>query len=173
MICTFLELGQIVGTHGVRGELRINPWCDDPDFAGNFKTVYLGKNGASPYEIESCRKHKNLILMRLKSVDTVEAAEALRNRIVYIRRSDIILAPGVWFIEELLGCKALDADDNSVCYGTLTDISKTGANDVWQITDDAGKDYMIPAIREVVIDADVANDRVFIRPLKGIFDDAD
>ena len=96
MICTFLELGQIVGTHGVRGELRINPWCDDPDFAGNFKTVYLGKNGAEPMNIVSCRKHKNLILMRLKGVDTVEAAEALRNRIVYIRRSDIILDAGHW-----------------------------------------------------------------------------
>ena len=173
MIRQFLELGQIVGTHGVRGELRINPWCDDPDFASNFKTVYFGKNGEDPVRIRACRKHKNLILMQLEGINSIEEAETLRNRMVYIRRSDIILAPGVWFIEELLGCKALDADDPEKCYGVLTDISKTGANDVWQITADDGKDYLIPAIKSVVIDADVANDRVFIRPLKGIFDDAD
>ncbi len=172
MIKQYLELGQIVGTHGIRGEVKINPWCDAPDFAKNFNTVYFGQNGDSPVKVTSCRSHKNMILMRLDGCDSIEAAETMRNKMVYIRRSDIVLQDGVWFIEELLGCAALDADDTSVCYGTVTDIVKTGANDVWQITS-GGRDYLIPAIKEVVIRADVANDRVFIRPLKGIFDDAD
>ena len=173
MIRQYLELGKIVGTHGVRGEVKLLPWCDDPDFAKNFKTVYWDKNGAEPVKVVRCRAHKNMILMQLSGVESLDAAEALRNRMLYIRRSDAHLAEGVWFIEELLGCAALDADAPEKSYGTVTDIVKTGANDVWQITAPDGKDYLIPAIKDVVISADVANDRVFIRPLKGIFEDAD
>ena len=173
MIKPYLELGQIVSTHGVRGEVKINPWCDDPDFAKNFDTVYFDKKGERPARVLSCRSHKNMILMQLEGVDSMEKAESLRNQMLYIRRADISLQEGVWFIEELIGCKVLDADDPAVCYGTLTDVSKTGANDVWTVTDHTGKAYLLPAIKEVVISADVANDRVYIRPLKGIFEDAD
>ena len=173
MIKEYLELGQIVSTHGVRGEVKVNPWCDEPDFAKNFNTVFFGKHGERPVKVISCRSHKNMILMLLEGYNSIEKAESLRNQMLYIRRSDIMLKEGGWFIEELIGCRVLDADDETVCYGTLTDISKTGANDVWAVTDENGKEYLLPAIKDVVIGADVENDRVFIRPLKGIFDDAD
>lgn len=173
MIKSYLELGQIVSTHGIRGEVKINPWCDEPDFAKHFNTVFFDRKGEAPVRVLSCRSHKNMILMQLEGFDSIELAETLRNKMLYIRRSDVRLAPGVWFIEELIGCAVLDADDSSVCYGRLTDISKTGANDVWAVTDADGKEYLLPAIKDVVIDADVENDKVFIRPLKGIFDDAD
>ena len=173
MIKPFLELGQIVSTHGVRGELKINPWCDDPAFAKNFDTVYFDKKGQNAVRVLSCRAHKNMILMLLEGYDSIEKAETLRNRMLWIRRSDVLLPEGVWFIEELIGCRVLDADDNDVCYGTLTDVSKTGANDVWTVKGENGREYLLPAIKDVVIGADVENDRVFIRPLKGIFDDAD
>ena len=169
----YLELGQIVSTHGIRGEVKINPWCDDPAFAKHFHTVFFGSRGESPVNVLACRPHKNMILMLLEGYESIEKAETLRNRMLYIRRSDVDLEEGVWFIEELLGCRVLNADDPSLCYGTLTDITKTGANDVWAVTDAAGNEYLLPAIKDVVIDADVENDRVFIRPLKGIFDDAD
>ena len=173
MIKTYLELGQIVSTHGIRGEVKINPWCDEPDFAKHFNTVFFDCKGEAPVRVLSCRSHKNMILMQLEGYDTIEKAETLRNKMLYIRRSDIRLQEGIWFIEELIGCRVLDADDPDVCYGTLTDISKTGANDVWAVTDEKGREYLLPAIKDVVIDADVANDRIYIRPLKGIFDDAD
>lgn len=168
----FLELGQIVGTHGVRGELRVNPWCDSPAFAKRFKTLYWDKNGEQPVTVLSCRPHGNIVLLSLEGVDTVEAAEQLRHKMLYLRREDAKLAPGTWFIEELIGCGVLDADDGHR-YGTLTEVSRTGANDVWHVTAEDGKEYLLPAIPDVVIDADVANDRVLIRPLRGIFDDAD
>ena len=171
MIKPYLELGQIVGTHGVRGELRVNPWCDSPDFARRFKTLYFDKNGEQPVKVLSCRPHGNIVLLRLEGVETVEAAEKLRHKMLYLNREDAGLAPGTWFIEELIGCAALDADDGHR-YGTLTEVSQTGANDVWHITAEDGREYLLPAIPDVVIDADVANDRVLIRPLKGIFDDA-
>ena len=172
MIRRYLELGQVVGAHGVRGELRVNPWCDTPDFARRFKTLYWDKNGEKPVTVLSCRPHGNIVLLRLEGVETMEAAEALKNRMLYLKREDAKLAPGTWFIEELIGCDVLDADDGRR-YGTLTDVSQTGANDVWHVTAEDGREYLLPAIPDVVIDADVAADRVLIRPLKGIFDDAD
>lgn len=173
MIKSFLELGKIVGTHGIRGELKLDPWCDSPDFAKKFKTVYLGKNGEHSLKVISSRVHKNQVLLQLEGYDSIDSSETLRNKIVYIKRDDIDLPPGKWFVEELIGCTAFDADDNQIDYGKITDIFQTGANDVWQITDKNGRDYLVPAIRSVVIDADVINEAVYIRPLKGIFEDAD
>ena len=172
MIKRFLELGQVVGTHGVRGELRVNPWCDSPAFAKRFKTLYWDKNGEQPVTVLSCRPHGNIVLLSLEGVDSIEKAEKLRHKMLYLNREDARLAPGTWFIEELIGCDVLDADDGRR-YGTLTEVSQTGANDVWHVTADGGQEYLLPAIPDVVIDADVANNRVLIRPLKGIFDDAD
>lgn len=170
MIKDFLEVGQIVGTHGIHGEMRLNPWADSPEFLKQFKTLYYDKNGEKSVKVIAARPHGNVVILKLDGVETVEAASAMRNRVLYIRRADAKLADGSYFIEELIGCKVIDADDESICYGTLTDVSETGANDVWYIEKD-GKEYLIPAIPDVVINADVANNTVVIRPLKGIFDD--
>ena len=168
----YLELGKIVGTHGIRGELRVNPLCDTPEFAKRFKTLYYDSKGVDPVKVISSRTHGNIILMKLEGVESIEQAEKLRNKILYLKREDAALPDGSWFIAELIGCEVLDADDGKK-YGTLTDVSETGANDVWYITDDKGDEYLIPAIKEVVINADVADNKVYIRPLKGIFEDAD
>ena len=172
MLKEFLELGQIVGTHGVRGEMRLNPWCDSPEFAKNFKKVYFDKNGQTSVKVLSCRPHGNVALIVLEGTNSVEAAQKLRNKIIYIRRADARLPEGSWFIEELIGCTVYDADDRTKTYGTLSDVFETGANDVWAVSD-GEREYLLPAIKSVVIEADVENDAVFIRPLKGIFDDAD
>lgn len=170
MIKEFLEVGQIVGTHGVRGEMRLNPWADSPEFLKQFKTLYLDKNGTKSIKVISARPHGNVVILKIDGIETVEQAAAMRSKVIYIRRADARISEGSYFIEELIGCTVIDADDGSVCYGTLTDVAQTGANDVWYIEKD-GKEYLIPAIPDVVINADVANNTVIIRPLKGIFDD--
>ena len=171
MIKDYLEVGQIVGTHGVRGEIRVNPWADSPEFLKQFKQLYFDAKEEKSIRVLSARVHGNIVLMRLDGVDTVEAASALRNKVLYMRRSDAKLKEGTYFIAELIGCQVMDADEPEKCYGTLTDVSETGANDVWYITDEKGTEYLIPAIPSVVIETDVAKNKVVIRPLKGIFDD--
>lgn len=170
MIKEFLEVGQIVGTHGIRGEMRVNPWADSPEFLKQFKTLYYDNKGEKSVKVLAARPHGNVVILKVEGIETVEAASALRNRVLYIRRSDAKIDENSYFIEELIGCQVIDADDESVCYGTLSDVSETGANDVWHIEND-GKEYLIPAIPDVVINADVKNNTVVIRPLKGIFDD--
>ncbi len=173
MIKEFLEIGEIVGTHGIRGEIRFNPWCDSPEFVKKFKTLYFDSNGGCAAQIKTARPHGNIVLLTIKDVDSVEKAQKLRGKVLYMKRSDAKLPEGTYFIAELIGCTVYDADNPDKIYGTLSDVSETGANDVWHIKDSSGKEYLIPSIPDVVIETDVAQNRIVIRPLKGIFDDED
>ena len=173
MIKSYLEIGEIVGTHGVRGEMRVNPYCDSPDFFTRFKTLYYDENGCCAVRVLSARPHGNVVLLRVEGVESVEKAQSMRGRMLYIKRSDARLPQGRYFIAELIGCTVFDADINEKVYGTLTDVSATGANDVWHITAKDGREYLIPAIPDVVIETDVENNKIVIRPLRGIFDDED
>ena len=166
----FLEVGEIVGTHGVRGEMRVNPWCDSPAFLKKFKKLYLDEKGEKSLDVKGAREHWNVALLVVDGVDTVEKAQAMRGKVLYIKRDDARLQKGNYFIAELIDCTVYDADDETHVYGVISDVSETGANDVWHIEKD-GKEYLIPAIKDVVISVDVEEGRILIRPMKGIFDD--
>lgn len=167
----FLDTGKIVGTHGIRGEVRIDPWCDSPEFLCAFKKLYLDENGETFIEVKS-RPHKHIVLAKIKGVDTIEQAERLRGKIVYINRADIQLDEGVNFVQDLLGLEVTDAESGSV-YGKITDVLRTGANDVYEITDDSGKKYLAPVIDEVIRETNVDGGYIKITPMKGLFDDED
>ena len=166
----FLEIGKIVGTHALKGELRVDPWCDSPQFLCKFKALYLAK-GATKLSVKS-RPHKNIAIVKVKGVGTIEEADKLKGKILYMNRQDANLAEGEYFIQDLMGMEVLDVD-NGTKYGTLTEVFKTGANDVYQVTDENKNNYLIPVIDEVVISVNLEENKVLIRPLKGIFDDED
>ena len=167
----YLDSGKIVGTHGIRGELRIDPWCDSPEFLCAFKKLYLDENGCEAVKVKS-RPHKNIVLCKIDGIDTIEQAERMRGKIVYIDRNDIRLDEGVNFVQDLIGLEVKAADNDTV-YGKLTDVLRTGANDVYEVTGDDGKKYLVPVIDEVVIETNVDDGYVLLRPMKGIFDDED
>ncbi len=171
MLDQFLEAGKIVGTHGLQGELRIDPWCDSADFLDEFKTLYWNK-GAEKLEVVSSRIHKTQLLLKLKGIDTIEQGDILRGKIIYIDRNDAKLEEGRYFMQDLIGMDVFDVD-TCIYYGTLTEIMRTGANDVYQITSEDKKNYLIPAIPDVIIDVNITNSKMQIRPMRGIFDDED
>ncbi len=166
----FLEVGKIVGTHGVRGEIRVNPWSDSPDFLTDFKTLYFDE-GKESIKVK-CRPHKNIALMSVNGIENVEEAEKLRGKVLYINRDDVNLPEGRNFVQDLIGCKVLDADDKNIVYGEIKDVFKTGANDVYTVKKD-GKEYLVPVIDSVVVEKNVDEEYVLIRPMKGLFDDED
>ena len=169
MIKDYLEIGKITSTHGIRGEVRIEPWCDEPEFLKKFKVLYFDSKGEKPLKI-AVRPNGHMAIGKIEGVDTVEEAAKLRNKVLYMKRSDAKLPKGKYFIAELIDCRVIDADNEEKVYGILSDVSETGANDVWHIKKD-GEEYLIPAIPSVVINVDVASNRVEIKPLRGIFDD--
>lgn len=167
----YLETGKIVGTHGVKGMVRVQPWCDSPDFLKQFKKIYTDSNGVNMLTVTSSNPHGNVVLMAIKGVDSIEKAEALRNKVIYIDRKDAKLPEGRYFIDDLVDCTVYDADSNKVL-GKLSEVSSTGANDVWHIKS-GDKEYLVPAIDEVIVSVNVEEGALVIRPLKGIFDDED
>lgn len=171
MLKQYLEAGKIVGTHGVRGEMRVQPWCDSPQFLTAFKRLFTDKNGGGALEVLQSRAHGNIVLLRVKGVDDIAATETLRGKVVYIAREDADLPQGAHFVQDLMGCKVFEEDDGRE-YGVISDVSQTGANDVWHISRD-GREYLIPVIPDVVRTVDVEAGKVVIHALKGLFDDED
>lgn len=169
MIKRYLQSGKIVGTHGIKGMLRMQGWCDSVDFLKQFKYFYTDDKGQTAFTVKSVQPHGNVILLTLKGIDTIEKAEALRNKIIYIDRNEIKLPEGRYFIDDLIGCEVFDVETQK-SLGMLTDVSQTGANDVWHITNN-DKEYLVPAIDDVIDTVDTQNSKVLIKVLKGIFDD--
>jgi len=164
----YLECGKIVSTHGLRGEVRVQPWCDGPGFLLDFDTLYFD-SGATRLEVEDARAHKNVLILKLAGVGDIDAAAALRGKILYIDREDAPMDEGEHFVQDLLGLRVLDAD-TGLEYGKITDVLQTGANDVYELTGDDGKKKLVPAIPDVVINTDITSGVMTIRPLEGLFE---
>ena len=164
----YLEAGQIVGTHGVRGEVRVQPWCDSPQQFATFKKLYWDAEGKKPVKVKG-RPHKNIALVVLEGVDTVEAAQVLRGKMLYVDRRDLKLPKGRYLVQDLIGLTVVDADTGET-YGTLTDVSQTGANAVYHMATDKGE-ILIPAIPDVVVEINLKQDVLRLRPMKGLLDD--
>lgn len=99
---SYLEIGKIVTLHGLRGDVKVQPWCDDAEFLCEFPVLYLGKE-KKEVEVSHARPQKNMVLLHLEGYDTPEQAETLRNQILYLNREDVELEEGTYFIQDLIG----------------------------------------------------------------------
>jgi len=165
----YLELGVVVGAHGLRGELRVNPTCDSPAFCRQFSCLYFDSDGKHQVGVAASRVHKNLLLLQLEGVTSIEAAQAMKSKKLFFRRADAKLEEGQFFVADLIGCAVVDFDDASIGYGELRGVSYTGANDVWHIQRPGGGEALIPVIGDVVKDVDIAARKIWITPLEGLF----
>ena len=102
----FLEAGKIVGTHGLKGEVRVDPWCDSAEFLAKFKRLYY-KDGTE-LKVISSRPHKNITIIHLEGVNDVNEADGLRGRVLYINRDDVKLPKGVYFVQDIIGMRNID-----------------------------------------------------------------
>lgn len=163
----YLEIGKIVSIHGVRGEVNVQPWCDSPQYFCTFKKLY-SKRGETLHTVERSRPKGNMVILKIKGVDTAEAAQALRNTVLYMDRDDTSLPEGTYFIADLIGLEAVTEEGERI--GVITDVLETGANDVYEITNGERK-YYIPAIPSVVLNTDVAGGKMTVYKMEGLFDE--
>ena len=140
----YLEAGQIVSTHGIRGEVKVLPWADGPEFLTLFDRVYLK---GREYAVESARVQKTCVLLKLQGVDTVEAAQALRDTVVQVNREDVELEEGTYFIADLIGLRVLDGERE---VGAIREILTMPGNDVYVFQGE--HTYMIPAVKEFLLE---------------------
>ena len=154
----FLEAGEIVTTHGVRGEMKVLPWADGPDFLTDFKRVRIG---GTEYKVESCRIQKTCNLLKVKDVDTMEAAQALRGKTLEIYRED---APAdMIFVAELIGMTVV-AGDRAI--GKISDVLDYPGNKVYVVKGE--HEYMIPAVKQFVLATDMEKEIMQVQLIEGM-----
>ena len=154
----FIEAGEIVTTHGVRGEVKVLPWLDSPEDLCDFDRCRIdGKD----YEIETCRVQKTCNLVKLSGVDTMEDAQKMRGKILELYREDI--DDDIIFAAELIGVEVF-CDGASI--GTVADVLDYPGNKVYVVRGE--HEYMIPAVSAFVLNTDMAANRMEVRLIEGM-----
>ena len=154
----FLESGEIVTTHGVRGEMKVLPWADGPEFLMEFKRVYI--DGAE-YKVESCRIQKSCNLLKLAGIDTMEQAQAMRGKTVQIFRADA--DPDLIFAAELIGISVFSEGKQ---IGTVVDVLDYPGNKVYVVRGEY--EYMIPAVKAFVLSTDIDASQMQVQLIEGM-----
>ena len=156
----FVDAGEIVTTHGVKGEVKVLPWLDCPEMLCEFGRCRLdGKE----YAIDACRVQKSCNLVKLRGIDTMEDAQKLRGKILQLYRRDI--DDEVIFAAELVDVEVF-AD--GVCIGKITEVLDYPGNSVYVV--DGGK-YMIPAVKEFILSTDLERNKMQVKLIEGMAGD--
>ena len=159
----FIEAGEIVTTHGVRGEVKVLPWLDSPEDLCDFDRCRIdGKE----YKIEQCRVQKTCNLVKLSGIDTMEAAQAMRGRKIELYREDI--DDEVIFAAELIGVEVF-SDGRQI--GRITDVLDYPGNSVYVVRGEY--EYMIPAVGAFILNTDMEHNRMEVRIIEGMRSDED
>lgn len=162
-----LEVGQIVNTFGIKGEVKVTPFTDDINRFDDLKKVYVKtRKDDKLYKVENVRYHKNMVLLKLEGVENPEQAELLKNAYLEIDREDAIpLKEGQYFIVDLIGLDVYT--DEGELLGKVDDIYNTGANDIYVVKDELGKQVLLPGIKEVIKEVKL-DDRIVVHLIPGL-----
>ena len=159
----FIEAGEIVNTHGVRGEIKMLPWLDSPEDMRGFTRCRIG---GKDYAITACRVQNTCDLLRLEGVDTMEAAQALRGKTVTLYRED--MDENVIFAGDLIGMEVFSQAER---IGELTQVLDYPGNQVYVVKGE--REYMLPAVKEFILSTDLDGNRMEVKLLEGMETDAD
>lgn len=165
----FLEAGKITKLQGLKGELRMQYYCDGPERLDGLKTLYLDKGKTSVGLTASRYLKSNVTVIKLEGIDTPEDAQKLIGKTLYLNRNDLELSEDEWFIADLIGLSVVDADNGRV-YGKIDEIYQNGSTDVYSLRTPEGKQYLFPAIPEVLLETDLDGGKIVIRPLPNLFE---
>lgn len=165
----YLEVGKIVAMHGIKGEVRVQPWCDSAELLCGFRSLYFDKEGKMPVKVERARPHKGMGVLKLENTDDRDSAICLRGKMLYADRNEFKLPKGTYFIDDIIGLQVIDSKNGRI-YGKITDVSPTGANDVYHVATENGE-VLIPAIPQVIDKTDIESGVLYITPMKGLFDE--
>ena len=165
MLKQYLEIGKVTNTHGIMGEVRVQPWADSPEFLCQFKTLYVDSTHW-PVKVERARPNKNMVILKLEGVTDMNGALAMRNAILHIDRKDVVLPEGSFFLADIEGLEARDAQTGEVL-GKVAEILTLPANNVYVIRGGA-RELMIPAVPAFVAETNVDEGFIRVNMIEGI-----
>lgn len=161
----FLEVGKITNTHGIMGEVRVEPWADSPDFLCKFKTLYVGKT-QWPIHVERARVHKNMAIVKFEGITDMNGALAMKNQVLYIARADVNLPQGQFFLADLEGLEVREADSGKVL-GKIAEVLTPPASNVY-VVKGGERELLIPAVPEFVLETNVDEGYMTVRLIEGL-----
>jgi len=164
----YLEIGQIVNTNGLKGTLKVKPLTDDITRYEDLETIYIVKSKELiEYKIQDVKYSKNMVLLKLEGIDTIEEAEKYKNCYLKINREDAVeLEDDSYFIVDIIGCEVYT--DTDALLGKVIDVFPTGSNDVYTVKNSEGKEILLPAIEDVIKDIDIENKKIIVHLLEGL-----
>ncbi|MBE7718985.1 ribosome maturation factor RimM [Lacrimispora indolis] len=165
-----LRVGVISSTHGVRGEVKVYPTTDDVNRFKDLKNVILDAGRERmELEIQGVKFFKNMVILKFKGYDSIDDIEKYKGKDLLITRDQAVeLGPDENFIVDLIGLRVVTEDGKD--FGILTDVIKTGANDVYEVKTTEGKEVLLPAIRECVLNVDLTEGLVTVHIMDGLLD---
>lgn len=168
----FLQIGKIINTHGIRGELKIIPLTDEPKRFDKLKWTYISEGifeNMKKYNVENVRYHKNFVYLKFKEINDLNDAEKFKSLYIIIDRKDAVTLPeNSFFICDLIG---IDVFDNSGrILGKLKEILETGSNDVYIVKNQNGNEVLIPALKSIVKEISIKNSKMVVSLPKGLID---
>ena len=163
-----LEIGQIVGTFGIKGMVKVVPFTDDIKRFNDLKKVYVeNKKKKEEYEIEQVSYHKNMVILKFKGIDKIEDAEKLRDSYLKINREDAVpLEENSYFIVDLIGLDVETQEGNLL--GKLEDIYNTGSNDIYVVKNELGKQTLLPGIEDVIKEVSLEENKIIVHLIEGL-----
>lgn len=164
----YFEIGQIVNHFGIKGMVKVNPFTEDISKFESLNSILLEKeNKLIPIEIEEVKYSKNQILLKIKGINTIEEAEKYRGCYLKIARKDAKKLPeDTYFIADLIGLTVYT--DEGILLGKVDDIYNSGANDIYVVKDEKGKQILLPAIKEVIKQVDLEQEKIMVHLIKGL-----
>ena len=163
-----LQVGIISSTHGVKGEVKVFPTTDDMNRFKKLKEVLLdtGKE-IMTLEIEGVKFFKQFAILKFKNYDNINDIERYKGKSLYVTRSNAVkLQKNEYFVADLIGMHVIDEEEKEI--GTMTDYMETGANDVYTITMKDGRELLLPAIKQCILDVDIEHKRMRVHILEGL-----
>lgn len=162
----YIDVGQIVNTHGLRGEVKVNPRTDMPEVFEIFDK--LCTDDGKEYKVKGVRYQKSCVLLKLSGVEDVDMAERMKGKVLYAERSLFEDLPeDTYLVADIVG---LEVKDENTVYGKISDVITTGSNDVYEVRPPVGKNIYIPAIKDVIKEISIEGGYVLIEMPKGLLD---
>ncbi|MCG4578978.1 ribosome maturation factor RimM [Clostridium cochlearium] len=156
----FLKIGLIINTHGLKGELKINPQTDNIERFKDLKRVYI--NGEEK-KVEGCKFLNDKVALKVEGIDNIEVANKYRNKYIEVAREDAVELPeGRYYVADVIGCNVLDEEGNHL--GKVKEVIQTKNNDVYWV--EGKKELLIPVLKTIVVKIDIENKEIIIKPVK-------
>ena len=164
----YIECGKIINTHGCKGGLKVDPWCNSSKEFTELKKLYVRHNtNFVEYNVTKASVFKQFVILELKEITEMDDALALKGKTLYASRADFELEEGEFFLADIIGLNVIDATTKHV-YGTIKDIINRGASDIYVVNTENGE-RMIPAVKEFIISIDITSG-VYVNVIEGLLD---